>query len=246
MKNLSQVMEDAEHSAEVKVNRKSYNSFIRAIFAGLFISLGSLGNIIISANTYSTNPGLARFLGAVVFPVGLIGIVVFNFELFTSNCINVIGLHNKKYSFINFLRNITIVYFGNMIGCIILGLMTYKGHSMDATELNLLQNMVHHKVSLDPFGLILKGILCNILVCGAVFMAYASKNISGKILGIWFFIMLFILLGYSHSVANMFYLSTALIYKLDITIIQAIYNLFFVTIGNFIGGALLTFTLNME
>lgn len=246
MRNHKEVIKNILHSAEIKTDRKFYNSFIKAIMAGIFISFGAFGNILISADMFSSNQGVARFLGAVVFPVGLIGIVILGLELFTSNCMNILGVVHKKVSVKNFLRNIIIVYIGNFIGCSILGYITASSHGLTNSGVELLQNMVHHKVHTGIWALFLKGIMCNVLVVGATIFAYFAKDAIGKIMGIWFPIMLFILLGYSHSVANMYYFMTAVFYNLDITILGILYNLLFVTIGNFVGGSLLTLILNID
>lgn len=246
MKSNKEVLHDLEHSAVVKTSRKLHDSGIKAMLAGIFISLGALGNIVISAEMFSVNSGVARFLGAVVFPVGLISIVILGLELFTSNCANMLGVFNKKISLKSFIRNIIIVYVFNFIGCTLFAYLSYRSHALSDTQITFLNNMANHKVHADIVALIIKGFFCNLLVAGAAIVSYYSENVIGKIFGIWFLIMLFILLGYSHSIANMFYLSLALFYKLNITVGGMFYNLFFVTIGNFLGGIFLVLVLNLE
>lgn len=246
MKTQSAVINSICHSGELKTNRNGFNSLIKAIFAGLFIALGAFGNIVISSNTYATNEGLARFLGAVVFPVGLIGIVMMGFELFTSNCMNIIAVYNKKTTTFKFFRNILIVYIGNFLGCLLLGYITVRTHGFSENNIQLLTKMVNSKVNYSIDILVLKGIMCNILVVGAAILSYYADEVIGKIFAIWFPIMLFILLGYDHSIANMFYFSAAYFSNIDITISQMLYNLFFVTIGNFIGGVVLSLVLNID
>lgn len=246
MKTQSEVINSICHSGELKTNRKSLNSLLKAIFAGLFISLGALGNIIISSNTYATNEGVARFLGAIVFPVGLIGIVMMGFELFTSNCMNIVSVYNKKAKKYNFLKNIVVVYLGNFLGCLLLGYITVRTHGLSENNLQLLTKMVNSKVHYSIDVLLLKGIMCNILVVGATILSYYADEVISKIFAIWFPIMLFILLGYDHSIANMFYFSAAYFSNVNITILQMLYNLFFVTIGNFLGGVILSLVLNID
>lgn len=246
MRSNKEVLDGLEHSAHIKTDRKCFNSTLKAILAGIFISLGALGNIVISSEMYSVNTGVAKFLGASVFPVGLICIVIFGLELFTSNCVNIIGVMNKTISIKKFLRNISIVYIANFIGCLTLAYFAYASHALSDSQINFLNSMAHHKVETDVLALIIKGILCNLLVAGAFVVSYYSKDMAGKILGIWFLIMLFILLGFSHSIANMFYLNLAKFYGSSISLIDIFYNLFFVTIGNLIGGFSLTYILNIE
>lgn len=246
MKTQSEVIKNICHSAEIKTNRNTWNSFIKAILAGLFISFGAKGNIIASANLITTNAGIAKFVGAVVFPVGLMSIVMMGLELFTSNCMNVVGIFHKKVKILNFIRNIVVVYLGNFVGCLLLAYITYRTHGVDKTGLDLLNNVVNHKVSMDPFALFINGIMCNVLVVGATILSYYSDDVISKIFSIWFPIMLFILLGYNHSIANMYYFSLAYLSNLGVGINAMAYNLFYVTIGNFVGGALLIIILNID
>lgn len=221
-----------------KAKKPSFKILLLAIMAGAFIAFGSVGNLIVSANLFPINPGIARLIGACVFPVGLIGIVLLGYELFTSNSILIAAVFKKKISIAKMMYLLALIFVGNLIGGSLIALVSYLTHALDADGIKLLSSMAHHKVTTTWYLLIIKGILCNVLVCAAGVMAYRAKDIVSKIFAIFFPIMLFIVLGYDHSVANMLYLPLAYLLKSGISLLDIGYNLFFVTIGNFIGGAM--------
>lgn len=225
------------HVAVEKGNKKLYKLVILGIMAGIFIALGSVGNIIVSSSLIKVDPGVAKFLGAAVFPVGLMMVVILGSELFTSNTMIVLGTYNKSITMKHVLYNWSVVYFTNFIGAMIVAYITIKTDNFDENSIELLRSMALHKTHTAPHLIFLKGIMCNILVCGAVLLAYAAKDIVGKLFGIWFPIMLFIILGYDHCVANMFYLSAAMIGNLGITYGGMFMNLAAATLGNIVGGA---------
>lgn len=179
-------------------------------------------------------------MGACVFPVGLIAIILLKFELFTSNCMMSVALTEKKINLKSMLKILVIVWVFNLVGALCIGYITYTIHTFSESSVALLEKIAIHKLHAGAFEAILSGILCNILVCGASLLGYIAKDGISKIFGIWFPIMLFILLGYSHVVANMLYLPLAYMYGFEgVTIPSILYSFLFVTIGNFIGGGLI-------
>ena len=102
--------------------------------------------------------------------------------------------------------------------------------------IRLFTNIANHKIYAEAYALFIKGILCNVLVCGAVLLSYTSKDTIGKLVGAWLPIMLFVLIGYDHSIANMFYLTAAKLADSSIQVSSILYNLFYVTLGNILGG----------
>ena len=220
-----------------KATKPLFKLMLLGIFGGAFIALGGAGNIISSSTLVKTDPGFAKFLGASVFPVGLILVVTLGAELFTSNCLLSVAFVNKKISFMQMIRNLVIVYLFNYVGSFIVAYITVKGGSFNADSLAYLQNIATHKVDASAYSLVIKGILCNVLVCGAVIQSYTSRDTIGKLVGAWLPIMLFVLIGYDHSIANMFYLTaTKLVNPSLFGISSILYNLFYVTIGNILGG----------
>lgn len=151
-----------------------------------------------------------------------------------------IAVIEKKMKLTKMLKILFIVWIFNLIGGILVAYVTYKTHTFNEASVKVLQVYAHHKVTTGAVDLILKGIMCNILVCTASLLGYIAKDGISKIFGIWFPIMLFILLGYSHVVANMLYLPLSYMYGFEgVTIGAILYNFLFVTIGNFIGGGIL-------
>ena len=219
-----------------KATKPLFKLMLLGIFGGAFIALGGAGNIISASTLAKTDPGLAKFVGACVFPVGLIMVVILGSELFTSNCLLSVAYTNKKINFTQLIRNLVTVYLFNYVGSFIVAYITVRGGSFNADSLDYLQNIATHKVHADAYALFIKGILCNVLVCGAVLLSYTSKDTIGKLVGAWLPIMLFVLIGYDHSIANMFYLTAAKLADSNLEVSLILYNLFYVTLGNILGG----------
>lgn len=231
----------------------------KSIFAGIMIGLGAAGSSVAAHNI--GNVGVARLVAAVVFPVGLMMVILMGAELFTGDCLLAIGLPEKDITLKQFVKTLFFVYLGNLIGGIILSLLVvlsgqldYSGGLLGAYTIKLAIG----KVGLSPLKAISSGILCNILVCAAVIMAVCAKDITGKLLVSFFVIMLFVTAGYEHCVANMYYITAGLMAKLNLNYVETaiqqygitanqlaslniknmiINNLLPVTIGNIIGGA---------
>ena len=219
-----------------KATKPLFKLMLLGIFGGAFIALGGAGNIISASTLAKTDPGLAKFVGACVFPVGLIMVVILGSELFTSNCLLSVAYTNKKINFTQLIRNLVTVYLFNYVGSFIVAYITVRGGSFNADSLDYLQNIATHKVHADAYALFIKGILCNVLVCGAVLLSYTSRDTIRKLVGAWLPIMLFVLIGYDHSIANMFYLTAAKLADSSLEVSLILYNLFYVTLGNILGG----------
>lgn len=222
-----------------KTKNKKLKVLVLSILAGFFIALAGYASIIVS---YSVdNPSLAKLLSSLVFPIGLILVILLKTELFTGNNLLVIPLLKKKIKLKSLLANWGLVYLGNLIGSIILSFLIYKSGAITSNELlmNAFIVVATKKISLSFIGAIILGFLCNILVCIAVFLSTVSKTIIEKIIVIFIPIALFIMLSFEHSVANMFYLSIAPMLSNFNIMDLLINNLLPVTIGNIIGGSLL-------
>jgi formate/nitrite transporter len=239
-----------------KATNATANLFILGIFAGMFIAFGGFAGQTISHSI--ENVGLAKFATGAVFPVGLMLVVIAGAELFTGNNLIIIGYMDGKITLSQLLRNWVIVYLGNFVGSIFLafmvsqsGLFSVSGGLLGATVIKAAIG----KASL-PFGqAIVRGILCNIIVVLAVWMAIAAKDIASKILAIWFPIMLFVMSGFEHSIANMYFIPAGIFAKSNSAYVEAgnitaeslsklnvgglLSNLIPVTIGNIIGGAII-------
>lgn len=214
-----------------KANMSFEKRILMSIMAGLYIALGAQGFIITYENT---------FLRAAVFPVGLMLIVIVGGELFTGNCLMTFAYIQKKFSFKDYAKTLMQVFFGNFIGALIVIILLFFGGVYENPILaETIINIAKAKVSLSFMEALCKGILCNILVSLGVWFATTAKDTTGRLLGCWFPVMLFVLCGYEHCVANMFYLPLGKILDPSISIGQIINNFIPVTIGNFIGGGIL-------
>ena len=260
LKNVGQVVEDYISGCAGKINCPLSKLIIKAILAGAMIALGaSAGNV---ASHAISNVGLARVASAVVFPVGLMMIVLLGGELFTGDCLMLMSFMTKKEKLIKIIKVLVIVYAGNMIGASLVALAAFVSHQFDYSA-GLLGaytiKVALGKVTLSFWSALVSGILCNILVCAAIIMAGSATDVTGKLTAIFFVIMLFVVEGFEHCVANMYYITAGLIatrsplyvqlaiekYGYSLEQLQAlniqnyfVKNLLPVTIGNIIGGAI--------
>ena len=216
--------------------RKSDMNFNQKVFlsimAGIYIALGSQAFVTVYNN---------QFLRAAVFPVGLMLIVVVGGELFTGNNLMTLGLIRKKFSFSDYFYSLLTVYFGNLIGSLFIVFIIYFSGIYNSSALaNIIVNIAKVKTSMSFVQALFKGILCNIIVVLAVWMSISAKDIISKILACWFPIMLFVLSGYEHCVANMFFIPLGILLNSNVTVSEMIFNnLLPVTLGNFIGGGII-------
>ncbi len=253
----SEIAEYVVETGEKKAKLPIVKALVLGILAGAFIGFASEASNQ-AAHTISSI-GLQKTLAGAIFATGLMFVLIAGGELFTGNSLMVVGLYEGKYKLRHMLKNWTFVYIGNFIGGLIIAyLIVNSGQlawSSDGVVLGeFTVNVAVKKVNYSVVQLIFMGILCNWVVCLAVWMCYAAKDISGKILACFFPIWLFITSGFEHSIANMYYLTAGLMAQKDgfqttldtsaghydnaLTVGSMFYNLSFVTIGNIIGGAL--------
>ncbi|MBP5648014.1 formate/nitrite transporter family protein [Candidatus Saccharibacteria bacterium] len=220
-----------------KANLSWWKMLILGIFAGMFIALAGVGATF--GNVYG-----GKIAGACIFTAGLAMVVVAGSELFTGNNLMIMALFDHRIKLSRMLLNWTIVFIGNFIGAIFIATVVVISGAFDAIP-DTVAATANIKVSLGFFEAILKGVMCNFLVCIAVWMAFAADTVSDKIMAIFLPIMLFVLCGFEHSIANMFFVPsgilTGAIYNLPAPSIAdfLVHNLLPVTIGNIIGGAIL-------
>ena len=222
-----------------------FELFMYAILAGLYIALGAVGASVVLAGGVA-DPGVAKMFAGVVFSTGLILVLLAGAELFTGNMLMTAGLIEKKFFAVHILRNWAIVWIGNFIGSLLVVFLVFgSGYFLAGNELSklgaLLVKVGDAKMALEFWPALLRGILCNILVCLAVVISLSSVSTEGKILAIVFPITVFIIGGFEHSVANMFFLPAALLIKgLSFEGVLLMFNnLIPVTLGNIIGGVII-------
>lgn len=210
------------------------------ILAGVFISFGAMFyTITITGSDLGLGP--TRFLGGIAFSLGLILVIIAGAELFTGNNLIIIAWADKKVTTGQVIRNWSIVYFANFIGAAatawlvhLSGILMIDSGAVADTALNIVKN----KIELDFVEAFSRGLLCNALVCLAVWLCYAAHHVSGKILAIIFPITAFVALGFEHSVANMYFIPLAMFHGgMEITLVDFMRNLIPVTIGNILGGS---------
>lgn len=219
-------------AAEAKVSLTVQKRLLMSIMAGVYIALGAQGFIVTYDNI---------FIRAAVFPVGLMLIVLVGGELFTGNCLMTFALLQKKIRASAYISTLLQVLAGNFIGGALAAGLLYLGGAYNNPVLaERIIQIARAKLSLTFVQAVSKGILCNILVSLGVWFALTAKDTTGKILGCWFPVMLFVLCGYEHVVANMFYFPMAALLDSSINIVNiTIINLIPVALGNYIGGGLL-------
>ena len=230
---------------EKKATARIFELFVFGVLAGIYIAFGSsVATAVLSGGTLDA--GLAKFLAGSVFTVGLILVLIPGSELFTGNILMSIGFIYRKYSFFKVLRNWLVVYFGNLLGAIIIAWLVFNSGLLvrfgALTPMGVVAvKITQTKLQLSFTEALCRGILCNMLVCLAVIMCVACRTIAGKILGIYFPIMTFVASGYEHSVANMYFLPAGLMAKGEFVrgFSTVFNNLIPVTIGNIIGGLLI-------
>jgi len=241
----SETVEVVNHTAEAKKVMPSKKTFVLALLAGGYIAMGSLLALVVGGampGLAASNPGLQKFFFGAVFPLGLILCAVAGAELFTGNTAYFIpSVLSKRMSFKVPLKNWGIVYFGNFIGSLIVAyfLVYLTGALMNSPSVDSAINIAIAKTSNPFYKTFLKGIACNWMVALAMWLAYASKDIASKVLGIWFPVMAFVAMGFEHCVANMFFIPVAIFHGADISWFDFIVkNLIPATLGNIVGGAL--------
>ncbi|SCG83941.1 putative formate transporter [Proteiniborus sp. DW1] len=233
----SEVAQAIIHSAETKASLSVTRMLILGIMAGMLIGFGAFANILITQTISNIDVGLSKFLGALVFPAGLMLVIFSGSELFTGNNLMTMALLDEKITFIKMIKNWFFVYLGNFIGSVILAYIVYNSGLVSENVLSTTQNIGLAKISLSFQTAFLRGFLCNILVVLAVWSASSAIDIGSRVLSIWFPVMLFVLSGFEHSVANMFYLPLAIFSGLPTSWKDIwISNLIPVTLGNVASG----------
>ena len=236
---------------EGKTKLSILKMLVLGIFAGIFIALAGVGAT--TASAMVENPSVSRLLSGCIFPAGLAMVLVAGSELFTGNCLLVIPLLERRVKFTAVLRSWLFVYIGNLIGSLAVAAAVVYGHTFSLFGNALGGSAIDTaaaKVNLTFSDSLIRAILCNVLVCIAVWMSFACKNISGKILSVFFPIMLFVQCGYEHSIAYMYYVGAGVLAlgneayhaaaSADLSNLTWagfwLRNLLPVTLGNMIGG----------
>ena len=245
-------------ASHVKTMTPTVRMILLSVFAGMFIACGASASSV--AMHAISNVGVARLVAGCVFPVGLMMIVFVGGELFTGDCLMIMGCMHKKYSVLSMIKVLVIVWLSNFAGSALFAAMVNA-----STQFNYTSGMLGAftikvamgKLSLSFGAAFISGILCNFFVCIAVLMAASAKDIGGKVWAIFFPIMAFVVSGYEHCVANMYYIPAGIFAASNEAYVQAamdaygytaeqlaalnwgnmlIVNQIPVTLGNIVGG----------
>lgn len=244
-----------------KARIKTKKLLILSFFAGVFIALAAQGSSFAAANLLANKDtlGLGKLVQGLTFTPGLIFVILAGAELFTGNCLMITAFLDKKVRLKEMLKSWILVYLGNFIGCIFVAfLLSISGQWLLGDGLVGIRTILIAKSKIDlSFGqAFVLGILANFLVCLGVWMSLGAKFYGSKALAAFFPVEVFVLSGFEHSIANMYYIPAGILAKnipdlasktgLDAAALASINipnmlvkNLIPVTLGNIIGGAIL-------
>lgn len=255
----SEVIKSNIKSAVAKANLPLAKMILLGMMAGAFIAFGGAASSVAAHGV--ADVGLARSIAGAIFPVGLMLVVFTGSELFTGNSLMIMAVIDKKITLLKMIRNLVVVYFANFIGALIIDALVFLSGQFDFSGGGLGAYTIKvalAKTSIAPVTAVISGILCNILVCLAIVLAGTAKDSIGRIFGIFFPIAAFVVCGFEHCVANMFYIPAGMLAATNTAYVQKAHELYgitaqqcsslthfagtesllFVTIGNIIGGVL--------
>ncbi len=216
------------------------------VLAGAYIAIGGLLATMASAGTMGLgvdNPFVPKLLGGMLFPLGLMLVVLVGGELFTGNTATLVpatlsGEIPRTY----WLKNWTIVYLTNFVGALLVSyFIAYQtGILQGEVYTTYIQRVAEAKVSLGWEVAFWRGVGANWLVCLAVWLGLSARDMLGRLVGLWWPVMAFVAIGFEHSIANMHIIPTAIFYGAEVSWSSFVWdNLVPVTLGNIVGGALL-------
>lgn len=256
---LMQIADININSEIKKSNLPILKMILLGIMAGAFIALGGDASNVASFGV--ENAGLQRVVAGCLFPVGLMMVVFSGSELFTGNCLMIMGALDKKVKARKILINLFVVFFSNLLGALIVDFLIFYSGQLDigsgAVGAYAIKIAVA-KTTITPLKAFTSGILCNIFVCMAILMSSIAKEVAGKIFAIFFPIFAFVVCGFEHSIANMFYIPMGILSATNpqytqmandlygVTLQQSnnllslneIDSIIYVTLGNIVGGML--------
>jgi len=254
----------AEQIGVEKTRLDTLSLMALALLAGAFIGFGSMFSVVVTAGADDVMPyGVTRLLAGLVFSLGLILVIVGGAELFTGNNLMVMACASRRVGVGEVLRAWGLVYVGNFVGAVGLALLVFLAagyaHGGGAVGLAALTS-ADGKASLSALQAFIHGVLANVLVCLATWLCFSARTTTDKILAIIFPIAAFSAAGFEHSIANMYLLTFALLTQFGapntfwaaigkapslfshLTVLGALLNLVWVTLGNMVGGVVVGIT----
>lgn len=230
LKTFAQAAEDYCAAAEKRVTQSLPRLLLLGALAGAFIAFAG-----VAASIGGALGG--KLASATIFPIGLTMVLLAGSELFTGNCLFLMPLLRRNITVGHMLRNWVAVYLGNLLGSVAVAFLVVQCGALDGIAEAAMVTAAA-KAAL-PFGVaLLRGVLCNFLVCLAVWMAFCAQSAGGKVVSLFGPIFLFVLCGFEHSVANMYYIPAGIFLAEngEVTWLSLWQNLLPVTLGNMVGG----------
>lgn len=233
-------------SGAVAKSAMSMQRFIAfAFLGGAFIAFGGMLSVMVAGGLPGLahqNPGLVKFIAGAMFPLGLVLVVIAGAGLFTSDCaVLPFAVWKKSLSLIHASKIAIAGYLANFVGALLIAWLFALETEIFASDpwKSYIIEMALHKTHAGFWVVFVKGIFANVLVCIAVWMAFASKDVAGKVLVIWIPVMAFVALGMEHSIANMFFIPLGMMLGADVQVFGFLWNnLLPSTLGNIAGGML--------
>lgn len=225
-------------------SRRFYRLALGSALAGAYIALGGALSIVVGfgcPEITATNPGIQRLLSGLVFPIGLMLVVILGADLFTgNNALLIPPALRGKISWSRVLGNWTFVWLGNFVGALAVAwfLIYLAGVFAAPSYTTAVCNIAVTKASLGFWPIFLKGIGANWCVCLAVWLALSGRRLGEKLLACEIPVLAFVALGFEHCVANMFFIPLGMMYGADLSVADLFANLIPATLGNIAGGAL--------
>ncbi len=245
-----------EYTVETGVKKSESGfkrSFLLSFMGGMFIALAAIGSLIASCTI--DNYSISSLVAGLVFAAGLIMVIVAGGDLFTGNVLLILAVLQKRISSLKMMKNLVVTFLGNFAGALFIVFLIQGSGILNNGNGIIAQKLVlkaAHKIEYPFLQAFILGILCNLLVSLAVWMMYSAKDTGGKVLACLFPIVLFIVGGYEHIVANMYYIPAGLIAATSgkhellsvvssealshLTLSGMVHNFIPVTLGNLVGG----------
>ncbi len=250
-----EIVKNFAAAGKKKAEMPAWKMIVLGILAGMFIALG--GAVTNTASHSIEDVSTARIISGLLFPGGLSMVILMGGELFTGNCLIPISVLEKQTTVAKMLKNWAFVYLGNFIGAILVAYGCAKFGQMNHSDGGLAvftMKLAASKASISAANGVVLGFFCNVLVCLGVLCSLSAKDTAGRIIGTIFPIAIFVICGFEHCIANMFYIPAGL-FAAEVPAYAAkaaeaglnlsaltwgnffITNLVPVTIGNILGGA---------
>lgn len=233
LKTFAQAAADYCAAAEKRVRQSVPRLLLLGTLAGMFIAFAGVAASIGGALA-------GKITSAAIFPMGLTMVLLAGSELFTGNCLFLMSLLRREITAGRMLRGWVVVYLGNVIGSVLVAWLVVQSGLLDGISAAVL-SVAEAKAAL-PFAVaFLRGVLCNFLVCLAVWMAFCAASAGGKVISLYGPIFIFVLCGFEHSVANMYYIPAGIFLckNGELSWLSLVQNLLPVTLGNLVGGCAL-------